>query len=90
MTPSDLIRAAYERLADEHDEDPRSPLMRGLAELLESPSGLPDDPRIRLTATVQPGGVFAVTDQHGRTLEGVQSVAVFKDQGGRDIMQINL
>jgi hypothetical protein len=90
MTPQELIKAAYDRLVDDHDEDPRSPLIRDLGELLRSPAEIPADDRIHLTATVQPGGHFSVTDQHGRLLDGVQSVAVFRDQAGRDVMQINL
>lgn len=89
MTPIELIQAAYDRLLDEHDEDPRSALMRGLHDLLNTPQDVPDD-AIRLSATIQPGGVFTVTDQHGRRVQGVTSVTAFRDQGGRDIMQINL
>lgn len=90
MTPAEIIQSAFDRLADEHDEDPRSELMRGLSGLLVDPDRIPTDDRIHLTATVQPGGAFSVRDQHGRTLDGVQSVAVFRDQSGRDVMQINL
>ena len=90
MTPVEIIQSAIDRLADEHDEDPRNELMRGLSGLLADPERIPTDDRILLTTTVQPGGAFAVRDQHGRTLEGVHSVAVFRDQAGRDVMQINL
>lgn len=89
MAPLELIQAAYDRLLDEHDEDPRSELMRGLSGLLSAPQSLPDD-SIRLSATVQPGGVFSVTDQHGRQVAGVTSVTAYRDQHGRDVMQINL
>lgn len=89
MTSIELIQAAYDRLLDEHDEDPRSALMRGLHGLLSSPRDVPDD-AIHLAASIQPGGVFTVTDQHGRRVQGVTCVTAFRDQGGRDIMQINL
>lgn len=63
--------------------------MRALLELTNTPEQVPDS-RIELTATVQPGGRFRVTDQHGRELAGVQSVVLFRDQTGKDVMQINL
>lgn len=90
MTPRELIEEAYRRLSDEHDEDPRSPLMTGLARLTLEPQSIPADESLRLVATCEPGGVFAVTDQHGRKVQGVSSVAVFKDQHGNNVMQINL
>lgn len=89
MKPIEVIQAAYDRLLDEHDEDPRSALMRDLASLLNAPQALPDG-QLELTATVQPGGRFRVTDQHGRELAGVQSVVLFRDQTSKDVMQINL
>ena len=89
MKPLEVIQAAYDRLLDEHDEDPRSALMRDLSSLLNAPHALPDG-QLELTATVQPGGVFSVTDQHGRELADVQSVVLFRDQTGKDVMQINL
>jgi len=89
MNAKDIIQAAYQRLADEHDEDPRSPLMRGLSALLSADVDVPTG-EIELTATVQPGGVFAVVDQHGRPVKGVKSVAVFRDQAGQPVLQVNL
>lgn len=90
MTPKELIKAALDRLVDEHDEDPRSPLIRGLATLLEDPDGIPGDAGIDLVVTCRPGGQFSVSDQSGRPVRGVNSVAVFRDQTGREVLQINL
>lgn len=90
MTPRETIQAAYDRLADEHDEDPRSDLMRGLRKLLDQPESLPDDAGIELQAVCRPGGESVVSDQHGREVRNVKSVAVFRDQGGQPVLQINL
>lgn len=89
MNPKEIIEFAYRRLADEHDEDPRSPLMRGLSALLSADVEVPTG-EIELTATVQPGGVFTVVDQHGRPVKDVKSVAVFRDQAGQPVLQVNL
>ena len=89
MNAKDILEAAYQRLVDEHDEDPRSSLMRGLSALIAADVELPTG-EIELTATVQPGGVFAVADQHGRPVRGVKSVAVFRDQAGQPVLQVNL
>lgn len=83
MTPKELIKAALDRLVDEHDEDPRSPLIRGLSTLLDDPERIPGDAGIDLVVTCRPGGQFSVSDQSGRPVRGVNSVAVFRDQTGR-------
>lgn len=90
MTPKELIKAALNRLVDEHDEDPRSPLIRGLSSLLDDPDSIPEDTGIDLVVTCRPGGQFSVADQSGRPVRGVNSVAVFRDQTGREVLQINL
>lgn len=87
MTPTEKISAAID-LLHELDADPRHPALRDLESLLADPPQ--DDSALILTATIQQGGVYSVTDQHGRKIHGVQSVAVFKDQQGRDVMQVNL
>lgn len=90
MTPKEIIKAAYDRLVDEYDEDPRSPLIRGLESLLQNEDEIPADDRIELLATIQPGGRFTLQDQHGRPVHGVRSVSAYKDQSGIDVMQIIL
>lgn len=90
MNARETLNAAIDRLLDVHDDDPRSPLILALRRLAETPEELPNSATIQLTATLQPGGNCKVADQFGRTVEKVQSVAVFKDQRGRDVMQINL
>jgi hypothetical protein len=89
MNPIETIKAAYERLADVHDEDPRSPLMRSLSALIDAAGDVPTG-EIHLCATVAPGGVFEVRDQHGRPVAGVKSVAVFPDQSGSPVFQVSL
>lgn len=89
MSAKDIIKAAYNRLADEHDEDPRSPLMRSLSALIEVSDDIPTG-EIELSAAVAPGGVFKVHDQHGRPVRGVKSVGVFQDQAGLPVFQVNL
>lgn len=71
MTPKELIKAALDRLVDEHDEDPRSPLIRGLSTLLDDPERIPGDAGIDLVVTCRPGGQFSVSDQSGRPVRGV-------------------
>lgn len=88
MSAKDIIKAAYDRLLDEHDEDPRSPLIRALSDLMSASDDIPTG-EIELSATVAPGGVFEVRDQHGRPVKGVKSVAVFQDQSG-PVFQVNL
>ncbi len=88
MTPQQIIQAALDRL-HEHDEDPRSPLMRDLQRLVEAAGDVPSG-EVELTAVLQPGGKFHVHDQHGRPVRGVKSVAVFQDQSGQPVFQVNL
>lgn len=90
MTPKELIQAAYDCLSEEHDEDPRTPLMRGLSALLAAPEDIPSPPEVELTVTCRPGGQFSVVDQQGRPVRGVTAVAVYRDQSGRDVLQIQL
>lgn len=89
MTPQQIIEAAYKRLADEHDEDPRSELMQGLRQLINGAEPPPAGD-IELTAVLQPGGACLVHDQHSRRVRGVKTVAVFEDQGGRPVFQVTL
>lgn len=88
MSAEEVIKAAIDRLLDEHDEDPRSELIRNLESLLNQPESLPDA-EIELTAVLKPNGSYLVHDQHGRKLSGVKSVAVFQDQG-QMVFQVNL
>ena len=90
MKPIELIQAAYDRLADEYDEDIRSPLMRGLRSLIDQPESLPADAGIELQACCKPNSAPVVTDQQGRAVRNVKSVAVFRDQTGETVLQINL
>lgn len=90
MNAAETIQEAINELIDSHDVDPRCAAIHNLKGLLQKGAKLPDDVSIRLTATLQPGGKCEVADQAGRIVESVQSVAVFKDQHGRDVMQINL
>lgn len=89
MSAKDTITAAYNRLIDDHDEDPRSPLARALFALIEASDDVPTGD-IELSATLAPGGVFEVRDQYGRLVSGVKSVAVFQDQAGHPVFQVNL
>lgn len=89
MTPREIIQAAYTRLLDEHDEDPRGTLMRDLQRLIEAGADVPSG-EVELTAVLQPGGQFRVHDQHGRPVRGVKSVATFPDQAGHSVFQVNL
>lgn len=88
MDYREALQAAYDRLADTHDEDPRQPLMRSIAALLAQPDGVPTG-TLELSAMVAPGGKFTVIDQHGRQVANVRSVAVFID-GGVPIFQVNM
>lgn len=88
MNAQAVIKAAIDRLLDVHDEHPRDELIRNLESLLNQPESLPDT-EIELTATLKPNGFYHVQDQHGRTLKGVKSVAVFQDQG-QMVFQVNL
>ena len=88
MNAKAVIKAAIDRLLDDHDEDPRDELIRNLKGLLNQPESLPDT-KIELTAVLKPNKNYLVHDQHGRKLSGVKSVAVFQDQG-QMVFQINL
>lgn len=68
--------------------DPRHKAMHGLLELQAEPPV--DNSAIELQAVIQRGGAATVTDQHGRKVVGVKSVACFKDQSGQDVLQVNL
>lgn len=88
MNYAEALTAAYNRLADTHDEDPRSPLMVELKRLANQPEAAQSG-ELQLSAHVAPGGKFVVQDQHGRTVANVRSVAVFVDQG-QPIFQVNM
>lgn len=88
MTPQQIIQAAIDRL-HENDEDPRNPLMRDLQRLADAGCEVPSG-EVELTTVLQPGGKFQVHDQHGRPVRGVKSVAVFQDQSGQPVFQVNL
>jgi hypothetical protein len=88
MTAQETIKAAYERLADEHNEDPRGPLMLALSRLIDAAGDVPTGD-IELTALVGPDGMAEVKDQHGRRVAAVKSVAVFRDPSG-PVFQVNL
>lgn len=89
MTPQETIKAAYDKLADVHEEDPRSRLMLALSGLMSAADAVPSGD-LELYATVAPGGAAEVKDQHGRRVKGVKSVAVFQDQSGAPVFQVNL
>lgn len=89
MSTKETLQAAYSRLLDDYDEDPRSPLARSLKALIDAPDDIPTGD-IELVATVAPGGVFEVRDQFGRRVAGVKSVSVFTDQSGQPVFQVNL
>lgn len=88
MTPQQIIQAAIDRL-HELDEDPRSALLRDLQRLVDAGADVPSG-EVELTAVLQPGGKFQVHDQNGRPVRGVKSVAVFQDQSGQPVFQVNL
>lgn len=83
-----ILRWAYEALMD-HGENPNSAPMRGLSDLIDAPENIPSGD-IKLSATLAPGGKHVVTDQHGRKVDGVKSVAVFEDGQGNSVFQVNL
>ncbi len=93
MTFKETIKAALD-LLHELDADPRHPVIRHLShyvELMREGTEESDDVEIHLIATIEQGGKYAVTDQSGRPVRGVKSVAVFRDpQTGEDVMQVNL
>lgn len=84
----DLLRQAHEMLSD-LGANPRSELMLALSEMIESPDEVPTG-EIHLRATIAPGGVHEVTDQHGRKVSGVKSVAMFDDPRGDPVFQVNM
>lgn len=90
MSAQELLRTVYAKLADEHDEHPRSEMMLALSALIEVPEQIPHGERIEIVVTMRPGGAFSVEDQHGRPVAGVSSVAAFPDQSGKTILQVNL
>ncbi|MCY1449363.1 hypothetical protein D9M71_660940 [compost metagenome] len=58
--------------------------------MVNAPESIPGDTAIDLIVTCRPGGAFTVVDQAGRPVRGVNSVAVFRDQQGREVLQLNL
>jgi hypothetical protein len=83
-----LIKA-LDLLLDEYDEDPRNPVIKELQQLVNAQDDIPSG-EVELTAVLSPGGAYKVHDQHGRPVKGVKSVAVFPDQSGQSVFQINL
>jgi hypothetical protein len=83
-----LLKEVHEALED-HGEDPRAPMMRALSSLIAEYDS-PQSGDILLTATLSPGGKYKVTDQNGRSVAGVRSVAVFEDPRGQPVFQVNL
>lgn len=81
------LRDAYELLED-HGANPAGDVMRALSRLIEAPEDVPTG-ALHLQATIAPGGVHKVTDQHGREVHGVKSVAMFEDRG-KPVFQVNL
>lgn len=89
MDVKKTLNDAINLLLDEHDEDPRNPVVKSLQQLINAQDDIPSG-EIELTAILSPGGVHKVHDQHGRVVKGVKSVAVFKEQNGQTIFQVNL
>lgn len=89
MTAKQTLKAVFDLLIDEYDADPRNPLIHELGRLANSSDDIPTDD-IELTALVGPNGMASVKDQHGRRVKGVKSVAVFEDQHGKPVFQVNL
>lgn len=88
MNAQQILKAAHEALSD-HGENPRSELMRSLSALVDASGDVPTG-EIQLRAMLAPGGAHEVTDQHGRRVAGVKSVAVFEDGSGNSVFQVNL
>lgn len=84
----DALRQAYEAL-DDSGVSPRIGFMQELSQLVEAPETIPTGD-IELSAHVAPGGKYEVVDQHGRRVAGVRSVAVFEDNNGQPVFQVNL
>ena len=89
MTTKQTLKAVFDLLIDEYDADPRNPLIHELGRLVNASDDIPTDD-IELTALVGPNGMAEVKDQHGRRVKGVKSVAVFEDQHGKPVFQVNL
>lgn len=89
MDAKQILNDALDLLLDEHDEDPRNPTVIKLKKLIDASDDMPTG-EIELTATLKPNGFHHVCDQNGRTVKGVKSVAVFQDQSGRTVFQVNL
>lgn len=89
MSAQQTIRDAYERLEDA-GVSPRDPLMLSLSQLMEATDDELPSGDLKLSATLAPGGLHVVTDQHGRRVAGVTSVAVFKGENGQHVFQVNL
>lgn len=89
MTAKQTIQAVFDLLVDEYDADPRNPLIHELGRLASVSDEVPTGD-IELTALVGPNGMAEVKDQHGRRVKGVKSVAVFEDQNGKPVFQVNL
>ena len=88
MSTKQSIEDAVNYFIDELDADPRHPAILALRRIAESPDELPDA-EVRLSAVIQPNGIFKVTDQHGREVAGVRSVGYFIDNG-QPVFQLNL
>jgi hypothetical protein len=89
MNAKEIIEAAYRKLSEDYDEDPRSALMRGLSALMNADAEVPTG-EIELNANVRAGGLFTVSDQHGRPVRGVKAVSMFRDQDGQPVLQVSL
>ncbi len=89
MDAKQILNDALDLLLDEHDEDPRNPTVIKLKKLIDASDDMPTG-EIELTATLKPNGFHHVCDQSGRTVKGVKSVAVFQDQSGQTVFQVNL
>lgn len=88
MNAKDTINEAINYMLDELDADPRALIITKL-KALAAAEDLKLDPTIRLQASIAPGGKHLVTDQHGRQVEGVNSVAFFVENG-QPVFQLNL
>lgn len=89
MDAKRILNDALDLLLDEHDEDPRHQVVTNLKKLIAASDDIPTGD-IELTATLKPNGFYKVFDQNGREVKGVKSVAVFKDQNGETVFQVNL
>lgn len=89
MTAQQTLKAVFDLLIDGYDADPRNPLIHELGRLVNASDEVPTGD-IELSALVGPNGMSEVRDQHGRRVKDVKSVAVFEDQNGKPIFQVNL